>query len=71
MRIANVFYYIRPLPAGVNEVVFPCPDGWTIWIADRLDLPAMRKAYRHAVEHIKNEDWNKTDVNDIERHRHE
>lgn len=70
-QLDDVFIYRRPLPIGVNEVVFPCADGWTVWIADRLDLPGMRRAYRHAVEHIKNDDWNKTDVNEIERSRHE
>ena len=68
--VTNIWYYIRPLPAGVNEVVFPDPDGWTIWISDRLDAVEVRNAYRHALEHINNGDFDRSDADQIERDRH-
>jgi hypothetical protein len=61
-----VYIYRRPLPIGVNEVVFPCADGWTVWIADRLDRKQAQEAYKHAVAHIQRGDFNKSDVGMIE-----
>ena len=53
----NVFTYIVSLPDNVNEMVTPCADGYTIYLSDRLDSFAQRKAFLHAVGHILNRDF--------------
>ena len=66
-----VFVYHVPLPDGVSEVVLPCPDGHTVYIDDRLGYEARIEAYRHALRHIKNRDFEKCDVQEIEAEAHE
>ena len=53
----NIYHYVVPLPEGVNEAVRPCIDGFTIYTADRLDEDGTRKAYKHAIRHIRNRDF--------------
>lgn len=67
----EVFVYLTHLPHSVKEVVLPCYDGYTIYIADRLDEIGQRKAYCHALRHIYNGDFNKTDVQEIEWRAHQ
>ena len=62
----NIYVYMVNLPPGVSEAVTPCFDGYTIYIADRLDEIGQRKAYCHALRHIYNGDFNKTNVQEIE-----
>ena len=62
-----VFVYHVPLPDGVSEIVLPCLDGHTVYIDDRLSHEAQIEAYRHAIRHIRNRDFEKNDVQRIER----
>lgn len=64
--MADIFVYIVPLPPGVNEMVTPCLDGFTIYISDALDPIQRVKAYRHALDHIRKNDFQKSDVQEIE-----
>ena len=66
-----VFVYHVPLPDGVSEVVLPDPDGHTIYLSDRLGYEARIAAYHHALRHIKNRDFDKCDVQEIEVQAHE
>lgn len=66
----DIFVYLAPLPIGVNEAVMQCADGFTIYLADRLDQQHRIKAYRHALRHIKNDDWNRSNVQEIEAEAH-
>lgn len=67
----NIYHYVVPLPEGVNEAVLKCLDGYTVYTADRLDEDGTRKAYYHALRHIKNNDFEKEiSVNSIERAAH-
>lgn len=50
-------YHIR-LPDRVREVVTPCPDGYTIYIDDRLSRDQAEREYHHALEHIRHDDLN-------------
>jgi len=52
----RIFIYLVRLPAGINESVEPCADGYTIYIEETLSQEAMIRAYEHAMEHIKNGD---------------
>lgn len=58
------------LPAGINEMVTPCSGGYTIYIDDKLSPSGRRDAYRHALHHIINHDFEKEDVNQIEIEAH-
>lgn len=62
----NVYAYLVPLPAGIHEMVMPCFDGFTVYINDSLPLEQREKAYRHAVKHIVEKDFEKHDVQEIE-----
>ncbi len=62
----DVFVYLVDLPDGIDEMVTPCNGGYTVYIDSALDDIQRMKAYRHALWHIENDDFNKDDVNEIE-----
>ena len=62
----NVFVYFVPLPEGIDEAVLPCFDGYTIYIDSRQSRSGMERAYKHALEHIEYNDFEKFDVTEIE-----
>ena len=67
----NVYSYLVPLPPKINEMVMPCEDGYTVYIADRLDREGQIKAYDHAIKHIMNNDFaSVADVQILEQQRH-
>ena len=67
----NVYVYFAKLPPQVNEIVTPCLSGYTIWIDITLDEAHRLKAYEHALWHIKNHDFEKDDVQQIEWDAHQ
>jgi len=67
----NIYHYIAPLPEGINEAVLTCADGYTIYTAARLDNESRYKAYQHALQHIRNNDFEKDDVQEIETAAHQ
>lgn len=64
----NIYTYVIDLPPGIDEMVTPCLDGYTIYLADRLDQRGRQKAFDHAMRHVWNDDFSKTNVQEIERH---
>ena len=54
----RIFTYCVPLPTSVSEVVTPCAEGYTVYLADRLSRPERKKAFMHALSHIVNDDFN-------------
>ena len=67
----DVFVYLREdMPCGVSEMVTPCPDGYTVYINASLDQEHRMRAYEHALSHIKNNDFEKNDVQEIESSAH-
>ena len=66
----DIFVYVVRLPDQIREVVLPCADGHTIYINETLDETGRLNAYHHAVDHIKNNDWTKSDVQIIEFEAH-
>lgn len=56
----------------VREVVVENEDGGhTVFIDDQLSAEARKKAYRHAMKHIEEDDFGKHgDVGSIEREAH-
>lgn len=54
-----------------KEMVTENPDGsYTIFINARFSYDTQLKAYRHAMQHIENQDFEKTDVQVIEAIAH-
>ena len=66
----DIFVYFVPFPPTVHEMVTPCADGYTIYIADWLDEAHRIKAYEHALDHIRRNDFEKDNVQEIEMVAH-
>lgn len=66
----DVFIYFIDLPPKVSEAVTPCLDGYTIYINQNLSRDRQLKAYQHAIRHITNNDFEKSDVQQIEIDAH-
>lgn len=66
----NIYTYFVKLPEGIDEVVMPCLDGYTVYIDINLSEYQQLKAYAHALHHIRNNDFEKTDVQKIESEAH-
>lgn len=62
----DIYTYLVELPDGIDEVVLPCLGGYTIYLDSRLSQDKMQQAYDHAVCHIENNDFEKSDVQEIE-----
>lgn len=67
----NVYVYFYPLPDGINEAVCPCDGGYNVTIDPRQSYDGVIRSYLHALKHINNNDFEKENVNEIERQAHE
>ena len=63
----DIYVYTVNLPRNVDEVVTPCLGGYTIYLSARLDERHRLKAYRHALHHIARGDFEKDNVQVIEK----
>ena len=66
----NTYVYIVGLPDEIKEMVLPCADGFTVYINEKLDDETKLQAYQHAVQHIRETDWSKCDIQEIEGNAH-
>ena len=65
----NTFLVNFPVPG--NEMVVQNEDGsYTILINAKLSQDGQIKAYQHALSHIQNEDFDKSDIQSIEFQAH-
>ena len=56
----------------VGESIFKNADGsFTILLNSRWSAEEQRRCFDHAISHIRHNDWERFDVNEIERERHE
>ena len=62
--------YLVDLPDHINEMVTPCLDGYTIYLNARLTYAGRVSAYHHAIKHIERNDFEKDDVQTIEKENH-
>jgi hypothetical protein len=62
----DVFVYLVDMPPKVKEMVVPCADGFTIYLDEKLDETEQMVSYLHAVSHILNGDFEKSNVQEIE-----
>lgn len=65
------YVYTFPLPGWCREAVTPNDDGsYTILINQDLSVEQQLKAYRHAMWHVTNKDFEREDVQEIEWRAH-
>ena len=56
----------------VGESIFKNADGsFTILLNSRWSAEEQRRCFDHAISHIRHNDWEKTNADEIERERHE
>ena len=68
--IANVILS-DDMPTGMPDHIIANPDdSYTILLNARLSTDAQREGFQHAVNHIKNRDYEKDDVQQIEMAAH-
>lgn len=59
------------MPTGKNEVVTPNEDGsYTLFINSRLSYDGQLEAYKHGMNHIEHDDFDKYDADKIEYNAH-
>lgn len=66
----DIFTYLTHLPRGIREMITPCENGYTIYLDESLDEQERLNAYTHAIGHIANSDYEKSDVQEIEARAH-
>lgn len=66
----DIYVYMINLPDGVKEAVVPCFLGYTVYINQRLSYEARKKAFAHALLHIRNRDFEKSNVQEVESEAH-
>ena len=66
----DIYVYYVPLPEGVNEAVLSCLGGFTIYLDPRQSEDGLKRSYEHALKHIQDGDFFKTDVQEIEAQTH-
>lgn len=66
----SIYVYLEELPDGVNEAVLTCQGGYTIYIDPRQSEEGIKRSYRHAMMHIKHNDFFRSDVQSIESEAH-
>ena len=67
----DIYVYVVNLPPGINEMITPCGDGnYTVYLSAKLSSIGQQRAYEHALRHIQNHDFQKTDVQQIEAEAH-
>ena len=56
----------------VGESIFKNADGsYTVLLNSSWSAEEQHRCFEHALSHIRHNDWEKFDVNEIERERHE
>lgn len=66
----DIFVYIVDMPTTASEMIMPCSDGYTIYINAKLSYHDRVKAYLHALGHVEGNDWEKVNVQEIEKDAH-
>lgn len=64
------YIYQVDLKGKAKAMAMPCADGTTIYIDINLSDNEKLEALRHEEEHIAGDDFQKADVQEIEKRRH-
>ena len=63
--------FVRLIPnLSVNEMIAPCDCGYSVYIKDELPEDKKVEALYHAYVHKKNNDFTRSDIQDIEARAH-
>lgn len=69
--IEDIYTYIVDLKSSVPEIVTENPDGsYTVLLNARYSYEQQRESYRHACRHTERHDFEKTEVQEIEKETH-
>ena len=72
MRMNNFCVILADLDEMIGECIcHNADDSYTIWINSRWSSEEQRKCFLHALDHVRHNDWERFDVNEIEKERHE
>ena len=66
----DIYVYVVHLPYGIKEAVSPCFGGYTVYISEDLNMQGRHRAYQHALKHIRNGDFERSSVQQIESEAH-
>ena len=69
-RIGNAWIYPVDLKGKVRAFVCPCVEGFTVYVDINLPHDEQIEAAAHELEHIRQNDFEKHDVQEIEKKRH-
>lgn len=53
-----------------EQIIKNSDDSYTIFLNAKMNIEQQQKSYKHALHHIKNDDFKKNDVNKIENIAH-
>ena len=67
----DIFVHLVQIPGPINEAVSPCDGGYNVTIDPRQSHEGIIRSYNHALAHIRNNDFDKEDVQKIEAEAHE
>lgn len=71
LRGESINVILIDMDPGIQEQVNLNPDGsYSIFLNSRLSFDAQRRGFLHAGGHIVRRDWEKSDVQEIEREAH-
>lgn len=63
--------FVRIVPnLSVNEMITPCENGYSVYIKEELPEEKKVEALYHAYVHKKNNDFTRSDIQDIEARAH-
>lgn len=66
--MGDIFTYLVDMPCSIRGHCNPNPDGsYTVCINARLGYKEQKKTYLHELEHIRGNDFEKYNVNEIEK----
>lgn len=72
MRMNNFCVVLTDLDDMIGECIcHNADDSYTIWINSRWSAEKQHQCFEHALSHIRHNDWEKTNADEIERERHE
>jgi len=70
LDLDDIHIYTVKLPDNIKEAVTPSFCGYTVYINQNLSFEQRQKAFIHALKHIQNRDFEKSDVQAIESQAH-
>ena len=66
----DIYTRLVDLPPRIHEMVAPGPDGYSVYIDEKLSEAERIRAYHHALKHIEGKDFEKECADQIESNAH-